>query len=335
LKEENKVTVALDAMGGDYAPSETVKGAVQAACVDEDLVIKLFGDRAKIEEELARYNYDTGRIIIEEAATVIENTEHPVEAIKKKRDSSMVKALYSVRNGEADACVSCGNTGALLVGGQVIVGKLKGVERCGLAFIVPSKKGPVMIIDCGASVDSRPAMLVQFAQMASVYMKDVMGTENPRVGIVNIGEEEEKGNQLVQETIPLLKECTSINYIGSVESRGITEGMADVVVCDAFVGNIILKMYEGVASFILKAVKEALTSDLKTKLGALMIKKSLKESMKTFSIEEYGGSPMLGLKHPVFKTHGSSKSAEIRNTILQCRAFVQNNVCSQIGEFMR
>ena len=332
MTEDNKVIVGLDAMGGDLAPAETVNAAIWAVHDDEDVIVKLYGDEARVNAELKKYKYDTDRIEVIHCASVIENCDQPTRAIRSKRDSSMVMGLYGVKHGEADAFVSCGNTGALLVGGQLIVGRLPGIERPALAFIVPSAKGPVMIIDCGANVDTKPKVLVQFAQMATVYMQTIVGIENPRVGIVNIGEEEEKGNALVQETIPLLKSCEGINYAGSIESRGITEGVVDIVVCDAFVGNVILKMYEGVAKMLLKEIKGVLMTNMKTKIGAALIKSDLKKTLKTFSIEEYGGAPMLGLKSLVAKTHGNSKAVEIRNTILQCKTFVQNDVTGRIAD---
>lgn len=332
MTEDNKVIVGLDAMGGDLAPVETVKGAVWAVRNDEEVIVRLYGDESVVNAELKKYEYDKDRIDVVHCASVIENCDQPTRAIRAKKDSSMVMGLYGVKHGEADAFVSCGNTGALLVGGQLIVGRLPGIERPALAFIVPSAKGPVMIIDCGANVDTKPKVLVQFAQMATVYMETIVGVENPRVGIVNIGEEESKGNALVQETIPLLKECEGINYIGSIESRGITEGLADIAVCDAFVGNIILKMYEGVAAMLLREIKGVLTSSVKTKIGAALIRGNLKQTLKTFSIEEYGGAPMLGLRSLVAKTHGSSKAVEIKNTILQCKTFVLNDVTGRIAE---
>jgi len=323
--------VALDAMGGDYAPAEPVKGAVLAVNEAADVAIRLFGDEKKIRAELEKYTYDKDRITIVHCESVIDNCDVPTAAIRQKKDSSMVRGLYSVKNGEADAFVSCGNTGALLVGGQIIVGRLPGIERAALAFVVPSSKGPVLIIDCGANVDARPEMLLQFAMMASVYMKNMMGVADPRIGIINIGEEESKGNELVHGTIPLLKKCSTINYIGSVESRGITEGVADIVVCDAFVGNIILKMYEGVAALLLGKVKETMTANTMTKVGALMIKKELKKTLKQFSSKEYGGAPLLGLKALVAKTHGNSKCIEIKNTLLQCKSFAELDVVGQIA----
>ena len=327
-----KTIVALDAMGGDFAPLEQVKGAVEAVNLNSNIIVKLVGREDDIKAELSKYSFNPEQIEIVHAPTVIETSETPVKAIKTKKDSSMVTALYLVKNGEADAIISCGNTGALLVGGQVIIGRIKGIERPALGFVVPTLKGPTLILDCGANVDARPEMLVQFAQIGSIYMENVLKIENPRVGIINIGEEEEKGNMLVKDTFPLLKECKTINFVGSVESRGVTEGEADVVVCDAFVGNVMLKMYEGVAAALLTKVKGALYANLKTKVGGALIKSSLKETLKEFSIEEYGGAPFLGLKNLVVKPHGSSKAAEIRNSILQCEEFKANNISNKIAE---
>ena len=332
MAEEKRIIVALDAMGGDYAPSEHVKGAVEASEQDKDIVILLFGDRTLLEAELAKYSYDKERIRIEHCESVVENCDVPTVAIRQKRDSSMVKGLYALRNDEADAFVSCGNTGALLVGGQTIVGRIRGVVRCGLAFLVPSMKEPVLLIDAGANVDTRPEMLVQFAKMGSIYMNSVIGVKEPRVGLVNIGEEESKGNQLVRETFPLLTECGEINFIGSLESRGLTEGLADVAVCDGFVGNTILKTYEGVAASMLKVIKDALTATTVSKIGAALSKKNLKKALQQFSVEEYGGAPMLGLKKFVVKTHGNSKAAEIRNTILQCKTAVAQGIDRKIAD---
>ncbi len=329
--EEKKVIVALDAMGGDFAPAEQVKGAVEAVNENPNVCVKLFGMEEKINAELSQYTYNKEQIEVCHAPSVIETAESPVKAIKTKKDSSMVMAMYAVKNGEADAMISCGSTGALLVGGQVIVGRIRGIERGALAFMVPTLKGMTLVIDCGANVDARPDMLVQFAQMGSLYMESMMGIANPRVGIINIGEEEEKGNALVKETFPLLKECKGINFIGSVESRGIPEGEADVVVCDAFVGNVFLKAYEGVAGALVTKIKGSLMTSLKTKIGGLLIKKDLKNMLKEFSSEAYGGAPMLGLKNLVVKPHGSSKSVEIKNSILQCVSFAKADIPGKIA----
>lgn len=328
------VKVAVDAMGGDYAPEEPVKGAVEAVNTKENLFIYLVGQESIVKKELAKYSYPTDRIEIVPASEVIETGEPPVQAIQKKKDSSLVKALRLVRQGEASAFVSCGSTGAVLVGGQVLVGKIKGVERAPLAPLIPTAEGVSLLIDCGANVDARPSHLIQFAKMGTVYMENVMGVKNPRVGLVNIGAEEEKGNALVKETYPLLKECKDINFVGNVEARDIPKGVCDVIVCEAFVGNVILKLYEGVGSTLIKKIKGSMMSSLRSKIGALLVKPALKETLKAFDASEYGGAPLLGLKGLVVKSHGSSKANEIRNSIFQCMTFTQEDICGKIKEYI-
>ena len=230
--------VAVDAMGGDNAPGEIVKGAVDAIAKDKNIKVFLVGKEEAIKAELEKNNYSGDQIEIVNATEVIETAEPPVNAIRKKKDSSMVVGMKMVREGAADAFVSAGSSGALLVGGQVIVGRIKGVDRAPLAPLIPTKKGVSLLIDCGANVDARPSLLLQFAKMGSIYMENVVGIKNPTVGIVNIGAEEEKGNALVKETFPQLKALPGINFIGSVEAREIPHGQADVVVCEAFVGNV-------------------------------------------------------------------------------------------------
>ena len=330
LKDEKQAVIALDAMGGDFAPAEHVKGAVEAVNAQKGFFVRLFGNREKLDAELAKYQYDKGRIEIVHSESIVENCDVPTVAIRKRKDSSMVMGLYSLKDDEAQAFISCGNTGALLVGGQTIVGRIKGIDRAGLAFLVPSEKGPVLIMDCGANVDCKPEMLVQFERMGSIFMETELDVKQPRVGLVNIGEEESKGNSLVHDSFPLLKECSGINFIGSVESRGITEGIADVVVCDGFTGNIILKSFEGVAAIMLKVIKGAMMKNLRTKIGAALMKGELKKSLEMFSVEEYGGAPMLGIRKLVVKTHGNSKAPEIRNTILQCSKAVAEDLTGKI-----
>ena len=271
-------------------------------------------------------------ISVVNATEVIETGEHPVNAIRKKKDSSIVKALGLVKSGEADAFVSAGNSGAILVGGQTIVGRIKGVERPPFAPLIPTAAGVSLLLDSGANVDARSSHLVQWARMGSIYMENVMGVKNPRVAIVNVGVEEEKGNALVKETFPLLKECPDINFIGSIEAREIPNGGADVIVCDAFVGNVILKLYEGVGSVLIKSVKKGLMSSLKSKIGALLIKDALKSTLKSFDASEYGGAPMLGLKGLVVKTHGNAKAKEVTTSILQCRKFKEQAINDKMNE---
>ena len=245
------IKVAVDAMGGDHAPQEIVKGAVEAVNSQSRVKVFLVGQKAAVQAELQKYQYDSSRIEIVDAPEVIGMAEPPVQAIRTKKNSSIVVAMKMVKNGEADAFVGAGSTGAVLVGGQLIVGRIKGVERPPLAPLMPTEKGVSLLIDCGANVDARPSHLVQFAKMGSIYMEHVMGVKNPRVAIVNIGAEEEKGNALVKETFPLLKACSELNFTGSIEARDIPSGCADVIVCEAFAGNIILKLYEGVGATLI------------------------------------------------------------------------------------
>lgn len=326
------VNVALDAMGGDNAPDEMIRGAIDAVNKAPDIHVCLVGQEEKINAFLSSCSYNREQISVVNATEVIETGEHPVNAIRKKKDSSIVKALGLVKSGEADAFVSAGNSGAILVGGQTIVGRIKGVERPPFAPLIPTAAGVSLLLDSGANVDARSSHLVQWARMGSIYMENVMWVKNPRVAIVNVGVEEEKGNALVKETFPLLKECPDINFIGSIEAREIPNGGADVIVCDAFVGNVILKLYEGVGSVLIKSVKKGLMSSLKSKIGALLIKDALKSTLKSFDASEYGGAPMLGLKGLVVKTHGNAKAKEVTTSILQCRKFKEQAINDKMNE---
>ena len=330
MDQQKIVRVAVDAMGGDNAPSEIIKGAVAAVNADERVRVILVGKEDVISKELTTCTYEKDRITIVHAEEVITNEEAPVNAVRRKKDSSVVKAMTLVKNGEADAFVSAGSTGAVLVGAQLIVGRLPGVERPPLAPLLPTATGVTLLVDCGANVDARPSHLVQFAKMGSVYMENVVGIKNPRVAIVNNGAEEEKGNALVKETFPLLKNCNEINFIGSIEAREIPSGYADVIVCEAFVGNVILKLYEGLAATLLGKIKESMMSNLRSKIGALLIKPALKKTLKSMDTSDHGGAPMLGLKGLVVKSHGNSKSGEIKNSILQCISFTEQEINEKI-----
>ncbi|MBO4902785.1 MAG: phosphate acyltransferase PlsX [Lachnospiraceae bacterium] len=328
------INIALDAMGGDNAPGEIIKGAVEAVHERKDIRIHLCGRMEDMKLELEHYTYDAAQIELVDAPEVIETGEAPVMAIRRKKDSSIVRGLHLVKEGKCDAFISAGSSGAVLVGGQFIVGRIKGVERPPLAPLIPTENGVALLIDCGANVDARPSHLVQFAKMGSVYMEHVVGISNPKVAIVNIGAEEEKGNLLVKETFPLLKTCPDINFVGSIEARDIPRGDADVIVCEAFVGNVILKLYEGVGRTFLKLIKESLMSNLKAKLGALMIKSTLKKTMRSFDASEYGGAPLLGLNGLVVKTHGSSTAKEIKNSIIQCITFKEQDINRKIDKMI-
>ena len=329
------IKVAVDAMGGDNAPGEIIKGAVDAVSRRNDIQVLLTGRKEVLEAELNKFSYPREQIQIVPASEVIETGEPPVNAIRKKKDSSIVVGMNLVKNGQADAFVSAGSSGAILVGGQVIVGRIKGVERPPFGALIPTEKGVSLLLDSGANVDARPSHLLQFARMGSIYMEHVVGIPHPRVGIVNVGVEEEKGNVLVKETFPLLKECSDINFTGSIEAREIPHGGADVIVCEAFTGNVILKLYEGTASTLMHIVKKGMMSSPRSKIGALLVKPALKETLKSFDATQYGGAPLLGLKGLVVKTHGSAKAVEVSNSIIQCVTFKEQKINEKIQESLK
>lgn len=327
---QEMIKVAVDAMGGDHAPAEVVKGAIDAVMLRQDIKVYLVGQQDVVKEELAKHSYQGTQIEVIHAEEVIETAEPPVMAIRRKKQSSIVVGMNMVKEGKADAFVSAGSSGAILVGGQVIVGRIKGVERPPLAPLIPTEKGVSLLIDCGANVDARASHLVQFAKMGSIYMEYVVGVKNPKVAIVNIGAEEEKGNALVKETFPLLKNCPDINFVGSIEARDIPHGEADVIVCEAFVGNVILKLYEGVGATLISMVKQGMMATLRSKIGGLLVKPALKQTLKKFDASEYGGAPLLGLNGLVVKTHGSSKAQEITTSIIQCVTFKEQEINEKI-----
>ena len=329
---QDMIRIAVDAMGGDNAPDEIIKGSMEAVALREDIQVLLVGKEELIREKLKGYSYREQQVEVVNATEVIETAEPPVAAIRTKKDSSIVVGLKLVKEEKADAFVSAGSSGAVLAGGQLLVGRIKGVERPPLAPLIPTEKGVSLLIDCGANVDARPSHLVQFAKMGSIYMEHVMGVKNPRVAIVNIGAEEEKGNALVKETYPLLKECEGINFVGNIEAREIPHGQADVIVCEAFVGNVILKLYEGVGAVLVSKIKAGMMSTLRSKIGALLVKPALKETLKSFDATEYGGAPLLGLRGLVVKTHGSSKAKEVKNSIIQCVTFKEQRINDKIKE---
>ncbi len=304
--------------------------AVDAVKARGDIQVFLVGYEDAIREELKKYAHPAEQIVIVPAQEVIETAEPPVMAIRKKKQSSIVIGMNMVKQKEADAFVSAGSSGAILVGGQVIVGRIKGIERPPLAPLIPTERGVSLLVDCGANVDARPSHLLQFARMGSVYMEHVVGILNPKVAIVNIGAEEEKGNALVKETFPLLKACEDIHFVGSIEAREIPHGAADVIVCEAFTGNVILKLYEGLSGTLIDVIKKGMLSSLRSKVGALLVKPALKQTLKSFDASVYGGAPLLGLNGLVVKTHGSSTAVEVKNAILQCVTFKEQEINEKI-----
>jgi len=347
FKVAGEIRIALDAMGGDHAPGEIVKGAVHAVMHHDGMRIILVGKqeevRRALEEETQAAKADVSalsgwqdRISIRDAGEVISTSDHPVDAIMHKRDSSMVVALTMVKKGEADAVASAGNSGALMVGGQGIVGRVRGVQRPPFGTLIPTKRGVLLLVDSGANVDARPQFLAQWAKLGTIYMQSSLGIKSPKVGIVNIGAEEEKGNQLVKDTFPLLKkmhEDGEINFGGSCEARDIPAGEFDVVVCDGFVGNVVLKMYEGVAKVLLSEMKAGLLSSTRSKIGALLIKPALKKTLKKFDSSQYGGAPIIGLTGLVVKMHGSSKAVEVEKAMDQCVQYREQRIADRIQEY--
>ena len=325
-----KIVIAIDTMGTDNGSAYFVQGIAEAMDLYEDLSFIVTGKEEELKTYIDQYGCDKTRIEVVDATEEITCHDAPVDAIRRKKNSSMVLALNAVKEGRAAACISGGNSGALLAGGQFLVGRAKGVKRTPLAPLIPHRYGSSLLIDCGANVDAKPENLVQFAKMGSIYMKNIEGIENPRVGIINIGAEDEKGNELVKSTIPLLRECKDINFIGSVESRDIPNGPADVLVCEAFVGNVLLKFFEGLGKMFMAEIKDTLKSSVKTKIGGALIYKPIKKTFKRYMADDKGGAPVLGLKGLVVKIHGNSKDTEVRSAIEQCRNFVKKDVTNQI-----
>lgn len=324
--------IAIDAMGGDNAPFEVVKGVVEAS-KSVKYKLALVGKEEVILNELKKYKYDESKIEVIDAREVVDNCDNPTDAIKNKKNSSMVVGLNLVKEEKALALVSAGNTGALLTGATIIVGRIKGVKRPALATMLPSEKNRVLMLDSGANVDAKAEYLLQYAQMGSIYFENVLGKEKPSVGLVNIGSEREKGNALVKEAYSLLEDAKNINFVGNVEARDITLGNVDVIVCDAFVGNVILKVMEGLGKTVLKILQRALLSSLRSKIGALIAKPAFKKVKdEFFEYDEIGGAPFLGLKGLVVKAHGSSKANAIVGAIKQCEKFIDADMVSKISE---
>lgn len=318
--------IAIDAMGGDNAPKEIVLGAMKAAAEFKDIHITLVGDEKRIREHLA----ESERIEIIHTEEMILGTDEPVRAVRRKKDASMVLAARQVADGNADACISAGNTGALMAAGLFVVGRIDGIERPALSPTLPTIDGKgFLLLDVGANVDAKPEHLLQYAVMGSIYCEKVRGISNPRVGLLNIGTEEKKGNELAKNAFGLIKDA-GLNFVGNVEARDLLEGAADVVVTDGFTGNMVLKTIEGTALSVFKMMKEAMTSSLKSKLAAAVLKPDLVQLKSKMDYSEYGGAGLFGLNAPVIKAHGSSDSNALYSAVRQTREMVQNNVADTI-----
>lgn len=323
--------ISIDAMGGDNAPHEIVKGVYEALQAFDDIEIQLYGDEQKLASLLTAHE----RLTVIHTDEVISGTDEPVRAIRRKKNSSLVRMAESVKNGESDACVSAGNTGALMAAGLFVVGRIDQVDRPALAPTLPTLDGQgFVMLDLGANSDAKPEHLEQFAVMGSVYAEKVRGIANPRVGLLNIGTEDIKGNELTKAAFELLKNAP-INFIGNVESRDLLNGVADVVVTDGFTGNMVLKTIEGTASSIFTLLKEAFNTSTKTKLSALLVKDQLRGLKNKLDYTEYGGAGLFGLKAPVIKAHGSSNANAIFHAIRQARTMVEYDVCGIIQSTLR
>ncbi|GMR69984.1 phosphate acyltransferase PlsX [Aerococcus viridans] len=325
--------IAVDAMGGDNAPKEIVLGGLKAAAERKDVTIMFYGDEDAIKAEIEGPTPDNVEII--HAADKILSEDDPVRAVRTKRESSMVMAAREVRNGEADALISAGNTGALLTAGLLVVGRMKGVERPALMAALPNLANigdSVLLIDCGANAESKASYLNQYAVMASAYARAVLKKDAPSVGLLNNGTEDNKGNDLTKEAFGLLKANDQINFTGNIESREILNGIADIVVADGFTGNAVLKSVEGTAAAVMKLVKNAIMDGgVSSKLGGLLIKGSLKDMMTKIDLDQAGGGILFGVKAPVLKAHGSSNATSVFHTILQAATIVDAGIIEELA----
>ncbi|MEH7177213.1 phosphate acyltransferase PlsX [Neobacillus vireti] len=322
--------LAIDAMGGDHAPKEIVIGAMRAVEAFPDIHITLVGDESKIKEYLVKED----RINILHTTEVILGTDEPVRAVRRKKTASMVLAAQQVADGLADACISAGNTGALMAAGLFVVGRIEGIDRPALSPTLPTIGGEgFLLLDVGANVDAKAEHLLQYAIMGSIYSEKVRGTGKPRVGLLNIGTEEKKGNDLTKQAFELLKNA-NLNFVGNIEARDLLTGVADVVVTDGFTGNMVLKTVEGTALSMFKMLKSTLMSSLKSKLAAAVLKPEFTTLKNTLDYSEYGGAGLFGLKAPVIKAHGSSNGQAIFSSIRQTREMVEKDVVGLIKKTM-
>ena len=324
--------IIIDAMGGDHAPEAIIQGGVDALNEHKDIHLIFTGNQQTIENELSKYSYDKSRVTVVHAPEVIEMAESPTEAIKKKPHSSLVVGLNLLKDGEGETFITAGSTGATVVGATLIVRRIRGVKRPALCPVLPTEDGKgVLLIDCGANVDCKPSYIAQFGLMGSAYMKNVFGIKTPRVGLLNNGAEEEKGNAQTKEAYAIMK-TLPMNFVGNVEARYVCSGEFDVVACDGFAGNIALKMMEGAAKTITSILKQELMSSFSSKIGALLSKGAFKRLKKRLDYTEYGGALLLGVNGGVIKAHGSSNAKAIKNAVNQARGFIAGNVVNVISD---
>ncbi|WP_340695373.1 phosphate acyltransferase PlsX [Hydrogenobacter thermophilus] len=329
----NTPKIAVDCMGGDYAPEEIVKGCLLAHR-ELDVILYLVGDEKKIKSILDKENsYDRKRLILINAEDVVSMSEPPSNVLKKKRSSLYIAGIL-LRENEADGLVSAGNTGAVLTVGKFLVGALEHIERPAIGVALPNPKGRTVLIDVGANVDCKPKHLLQFAIIGHTYAKEILGVQNPKIGILSIGEEEGKGNELVRESYALLKK-SKLNFLGNAEGRDIYAGTFDVIVCDGFVGNVILKASESLGMAVLQMIKEEVQKSLIARIGALLVKPALNNFKKKADFAEYGGIPLLGAKKPVIITHGRANAKAIKNAIKVANEFYVHHFNEKLAEYMK
>lgn len=330
MRKGEDMKILIDVMGGDNAPQVPIEASVKAAN-ELGTHMVLVGDSNVINEELKKYTYPEDKISIVDAPDVITNYEEPAKAVRQRKTASVVVAANMLKKGEGDAMLSMGSTGALLAAGLLIVGRIKGVLRPTLATTLPTAQGPKLLIDAGANTNCRPLNLVQFGVMGDVYMRSLYGIEAPKVGLVSNGEEEGKGDELSKKTYPLLKN-SHLNFIGNIEGREIMAGTTDVIVCDGFVGNVILKTVEGMGKVISDRLKGIFKKNILSKIGALFVMDGIKDFKKSMDYREYGGAPLLGCKKLVIKGHGSSDLKSAFATIKQAKMFLDADVNGAIEE---
>ncbi|MDR3179089.1 MAG: phosphate acyltransferase PlsX [Oscillospiraceae bacterium] len=323
--------IAIDAFGGDNAPSEVLKGCQMAVCEDFNEKIIVVGDKEKIFSSAKKNNINLNKLEIFHALDEISMEDAPQEIMRSKRQSSMAKGLELLAKGEADIFLSAGNSGALIVGSTFIVKRIKGVKRCAFAPIVPAYKTPFLLIDGGANIECTPSMIVQFGVMGSVYMKNVMKIKDPRVALLNIGVEECKGRSLHVEAFKTLK-SSSLNFIGNIEARELSKSGADVVVTDGFTGNVVLKLYEGLASTFMKKTKDIFNKDFKNKFASSLLFSDFQKFKKEISQEEHGGAPILGVSKPIFKIHGNSAAKSFKSAINLAISYAKTDVIRKISD---
>lgn len=327
--------IVLDGFGGDNAPIEPVKGAIAAIRESDDVEVVIVGKEAKINELLSDVSFDElKRITVVNAEEVVENEDDPISAVRKKKESSLVKGLKLVADGEGDAFVSAGNTGAVFTGATLIIKRIKGIKRSALAPIIPTLKGKSVVVDSGANAECKAEYYPQFGLMGSVYSKCVFGNENPKVGLINIGVEHHKGTHTVVEAYQLLEKDKNINFVGNVEAREVLKGAADVYVCDGWSGNLVIKSTEGTLDVVFALLKDIFKKNFLTKIAAAVMLPHLKEMKKKFSAKETGGALIIGLKAPVVKAHGNSDETAFKNAILFANKCAKEKICEQIQELV-